>query len=262
MCSPSDALRLVRAEIVKLVTRRGLVAAAVLLTIGTTVVAYAILELLHLGDPAKHGPAGGTQNFVNATWLLTQLGSIAVILLGATAGAGDLGAGFFRMLVVTGRSRLALFAARLPSGLAVALVLSAAEFALVAAATVLLAGGKATPSPALLVQSGLWIVAYMSVVYLVAVGLASLLGSRSTTIALLVGLQLAVTPVLQEVHGLHVPRELVLGVAVWQLAPRVVQAGAPRSDLAMSQGAIAAVLVGWVAAAVVAGAWKTITREA
>jgi hypothetical protein len=48
-------------------------------------------------------------------WLVTQLGSIAAILIGSTAGAGDVASGFFRTLVVTGRSRAALFAARIPS---------------------------------------------------------------------------------------------------------------------------------------------------
>ena len=42
---------------------------------------------------------------------------MAGILVGATVGTGDLGR-VFRELVVTGRSRLALFAARVPAGLA------------------------------------------------------------------------------------------------------------------------------------------------
>ena len=69
-------------------------------------------------DPArvesgeKYDPAGGIDNFTGSIELLTQIGVVAAILIGATAGAGDRGAGVFRELVVTGRSRLALFAAR------------------------------------------------------------------------------------------------------------------------------------------------------
>ena len=72
-------------------------------------------------DPAcleseKYDPAGGIDNFSGSIELLTQIGVVAAILIGATVGAGDRGAGVFRELVVTGRSRLALFAARLPGG--------------------------------------------------------------------------------------------------------------------------------------------------
>jgi ABC-type transport system involved in multi-copper enzyme maturation permease subunit len=260
--SPLPSLALIRAEVLKLATRRGLMAAALVLAVGTTIATYALLELLHLGSPAKHGPAGGTQNFSQAMWLITQLGSIAAILIGGTAGASDVASGFFRTLVVTGRSRAALFAARVPSGLAVVLALAAVDYAIVAGATSVFAGSKPSPSMQLYLHTGAWVIAYMGVVYLVAVGLGSLLGSRSTTIAVLVGLQLAITPILQEVHGVSVPREAVLGVAIWQLAPKIVQAGAPHTDLAMSQTAAAVVLAVWAVAALAAGCWRTLTQDA
>src|SRR5438552_14078673 len=57
---------------------------------------------------------------------LTQLSTVAAVLIGATAGAGDLG-GFFRNLVVTGRPRWSLFAARVPGGLALLLPMTAAR---------------------------------------------------------------------------------------------------------------------------------------
>jgi ABC-type transport system involved in multi-copper enzyme maturation permease subunit len=260
--SPLPSVALVRAEILKLVTRRGLMVAALVLAVGTTLATYALLELLHLGNPAKHGPAGGTHNFSQAMWLITQLGSIAAILIGGTAGAGDAASGFFRTLVVTGRSRAALFAARIPSGLGVVLALAAIDYAIVAAATAGFAGNKPTPSMQLYLHTGAWVIVYLGVVYLVALGLGSLLGSRSTTIAVLVGLQLAITPILQGVHGLYGPREAILGVAIWQLAPKIVQTGAPHSDLAMSHTAAAAVLAVWAVAALTAGCWKTLTRDA
>ncbi len=45
-------------------------------------------------------------------------GPLAAIMIGTDGGAGDLAAGVFRDLVVTGRSRLALFASRVPAALA------------------------------------------------------------------------------------------------------------------------------------------------
>ena len=45
-------------------------------------------------------------------------GPLAAILIGVEAGTADSSAGVFRDLVVTGRSRLALFASRVPAALA------------------------------------------------------------------------------------------------------------------------------------------------
>ena len=99
--------RLVNAEVLKLRKRRGLVLASFALPILPMIVAYIVLGILHATEPAKHGPAGGLENFSGSMYLLTQLGVVAAILLGATAGAGDLRSGVFRELVVTGRPRLA-----------------------------------------------------------------------------------------------------------------------------------------------------------
>ena len=46
-------------------------------------------------------------------------GFIVAATLGGTAGSADLTDGMFRHLVVTGRSRLALYLARIPAGLAI-----------------------------------------------------------------------------------------------------------------------------------------------
>jgi hypothetical protein len=99
--------RLVGAELLKLRKRRGLVASGLGLTVLPMVVAYAILVSLHAANPAKHGPAGGLQNFSDSIDLLMTLGVIVAILIGSTLGAADLSSGVFRELVVTGRSRLA-----------------------------------------------------------------------------------------------------------------------------------------------------------
>jgi hypothetical protein len=54
--------RLVRAEVLKLRKRRGLVAITACLTLGAAIVPYTILAILHWANPAHHGPAGGVAN--------------------------------------------------------------------------------------------------------------------------------------------------------------------------------------------------------
>lgn len=60
----------------------------------------------------------------------------AAVLLGCTAGSRDLTEGTFRHLVVTGRSRLALYLARIPAGLAIVVPLVAIGYTIVCAVSV------------------------------------------------------------------------------------------------------------------------------
>ena len=107
--------RLVSAEFLKLRKRRGLVISTLALTVLPMIIGYTVLLSIHAANPAKHGPAGGLENLSGSMDMLSTLSVVAAILVGATLGAGDLGSGVFRELVVTGRSRLALFAARVPA---------------------------------------------------------------------------------------------------------------------------------------------------
>ena len=68
--------------------------------------------------------------------MLYVFGFIMAATLGATAGSVDLTEGMFRHLVVTGRSRLALYLARIPAGLAIIVPLVAVGFAVVCAVCV------------------------------------------------------------------------------------------------------------------------------
>ena len=259
---PPLGARLIRAEILKLITRRGLMIAAVLLTVGATVATFAILAGLHATDPAHHKLIGGLSHFDDGMYSLTQLATVAAVLIGATAGAGDLASGFFRNLVVTGRPRSLLYSARIPGGLAVLLPITATAYALLAALSQLVPGSGGTPSTTLMVEAGLWFELYVTAMFLLALGLASLLGSRATTLGILAGLQLLVTPVVQGLHHPGVGAEAVLGIALWQLAPKELLNGAPAGQIAMSLAAAVAVLVAWMLLALGLGAWRTITRDA
>jgi hypothetical protein len=255
-------MRLVRAEILKLVTRRGLMAASLLLTVGVTLAMFAILAGLHATDPGHHKLIGGIAHFDDGMYSLTQLATVAAALIGAAAGAGDLGAGFFRGLVVTGRPRWQLFGSRIPAGLAVLVPLVGLAYGALTGLSHLVPGLRGVPSATLSIESGLWLELYVAVMFLLALGLASLLGSRATTIGILAGLQLLVTPVVQSLHDPGVGAESVLGLALWHLAPGELLNGAPRGHLGMSLAAAIGVLVLWMVIAVGAGTWRTVTRDA
>ena len=186
--------RLIRAEILKLATRRGLMAAASCLTVGATIATFAILVVLHLTDPAHHKLIGGLSHFDDGIYSLTQLATIAAVLIGATAGAGDLAAGFFRNLVVTGRPRWQLYAARIPGGLSLLLPVTGLAYAILAALSQVVPGDQGTPSTLLMIKAGVWFELYITMMFLLALGLASLLGSRATTLGILAGLQLLIAP--------------------------------------------------------------------
>ncbi len=65
----------------------------------------------HSSDPLKTAPpAASTASRRRCASSRIFFGPLAAILIGTEAGAGDISAGVFRDLVVTGRSRLALFA--------------------------------------------------------------------------------------------------------------------------------------------------------
>ena len=253
-------LRLVRAEFLKLRKRRGLVVSALVLTVVPMLVAYIALAVLHATDPAKHGPPGSLENFSGSMEILTQLSAITAILIGATLGAGDLGAGVFRELVVTGRSRLALFAARIPAGLALLGALVGVAFAVTATAATLLAESSEAPNGSLLAHSAGWLALVTAPSFALALGLSSLLGSRGTSIGILLAWQLVAMPLLVQVGILGALREGLVDAATHRLAPAALVEGT--AAVPMSLGAAVVVLIAWVTAPLAVGAWRTCTRDA
>lgn len=255
--------RLVSADLLKLRRRRGLVAVTGLLTIGAIFLTYLIMELMHLSNPDKHGPAGGIANLGHGAALLALLGAVAAAIVAATAAAGDLDTLVYRDLVVTGRSRLALYLSRIPAGLLFLLPFVAAAYALAAVTTVGLAGSNPVPSASLLASTGAWTLLQVAFYYLLAFGLACLLGSRSYTIGVLLAWRLALTPLIASISSLGVVRELVPGVGLQQLAPAALGDNVRMMPaVSVSVAATAAVLLVWVAVALVAGARRDTTRDA
>jgi hypothetical protein len=252
--------RRVNAEVLKLRKRRGLVLATFALTILPMIVAYIVLGILHATEPAKHGPAGGLENFSGSMYMLTQLGVVAAILLGATAGAGDLRSGVFRELVVTGRPRLALFAARVPAGLGLAVAAVWAGFAVTAVASTVLAGSLDAPGVGLLVESAAWLAIVVGLALVLALGVSSAVGSRGTTIGVLVGWQLVLMPFLLQMKTLGSLRELLPVAATERVAPSALfDRGV---TVPMSLSAAIAVIAAWAILSLAVGAWRTSTRDA
>jgi hypothetical protein len=256
-------LPLVRADLLKLRRNRGLLAAAAAMTIGPIVVAYTILVILHAANPAHHGPAGGIANLGHGTGLLVLIGSVAAVLAGAAAGAGDLGSGVFRELVVTGRSRVALFAARSPGGLVFLVPLVAVAVAIMAGATVVFAGSLPAPSATLLAEAGIWATLEIAFYFVLALGLASLIGSRAQTIGILLAWRLAVTPILLSIGVLGAGRDALPGAAFERLAPHVLNEYVRQGPVvSMSVGVALLTIVLWTSAALAVGAWRTAKRDA
>jgi hypothetical protein len=252
--------RLVGAEFLKLRKRRGLVLSSLALTVVPMIIAYTVLLILHAADAAKHGPAGGIENLSGSMEVLSQLSVVAAILVGSTLGAGDLGSGVFRELVVTGRSRLALFAARVPAGLGLILPIMGAAFAVTATASTVFAGSSDVPGTSLLVSSAAWLALVTGLALVLAIGVSSALGSRATTIGILLGWQLIAMPLLLQLGALGSLREGLLEAATQRLTPSALLDGGP--TVPMSLAATVVVIAAWTIVPLAVGAWRTVTRDA
>lgn len=134
---------LISTKFVELRRRRGLMIAIVLLTLALPILVLGLRLLFHAIDPAHYGPAGSPSVFEAMCDPLAQFGFIIAAAVGATAGATDLSEGMFRHLVITGRSRVALYLARIPSGLALLLPLVAVGFTMLCLVTAF----EGTPQP-------------------------------------------------------------------------------------------------------------------
>jgi len=135
--SPIPTFGMIAARFKELRKRRGLMVALVLVTIGIPTVFLVVRLILHAVAPNSYGPAGGYSVYTGLTsGVLYTFGFIVAATLGCTAGSIDFTEGMFRHLVVTGRSRLALYLARIPAGLAIIVSLVAIGFTVVCAVCV------------------------------------------------------------------------------------------------------------------------------
>jgi ABC-2 family transporter len=257
------SIGLPRAETLKLRKRRGLVVTVTLLAIAPQVIAYGILLILHAANPDHHGPAGGIDNLGHGMSILILLGCVAAVVVGSSTGADDVNSGVFRELVVTGRSRVALFFARIPGGLLFLLPFAAVAFALSAFVSGLANGYLPAPSTTLLIESGIWVLANVSFYFVLGLGLASLTGSRAYTIGILIAWRTIVSHIIMAIGALGVGRQAVPEVGLDRLAPHAVRSLVTDGPtIGVSVAAAVAVPLLWLAVAIAIGAWRTATRDA
>jgi len=123
------------------------------------------------------------------------------------------------------------------------------------------AGNLPTPGATALVKDGLWVLLVTCIALAASMGVASLIGSRGISIGVLLGWQLAVTPLILNISVLGVTRELLLTAATDRVRPFSGDGGGGGA-LHVSLAAAILVLVGWVLVPLVAGNWRTATRDA
>jgi hypothetical protein len=335
--------------------RRGLMITMVVLIVVPTVLFYGLRLLFHAVDPHGYALAGSPGFFSQATNLTDEFGFIAAAALGAAAGTTDLTDGMFRHLVITGRSRLALYLARIPAGLAITVPLVALVFMMnclvtsyesppnpttanfygvtapnnldqAGLQTFLLqnpqqvingflpgvSSGPTTPTPAQvrsavdkniasyysdytaaeitestpadneMVKIGLWLELDVGIAFLVGLGFGSLTGQRTTTVIVMIALEIIVTPLLARTQLPYFidGQRLLIGVAMDQLRPAALAASGggggggpgPGHILFGGQGALGfppmptwamiSVIAGWIVGWSGIGAWRMMTRDA
>ena len=268
---------LISTKLRELRKRRTLMIVTVLFTVAVPVIFYGIRLAYHLGDPARYAPAGAPNAFATAGTLMEEFGFIVAAMLGATAGSADLTDGMFRHLVNTGRSRLALYLARIPAGLAILLTLAAAGFTVTCLVTAFLgsphAAAAVTPSPGAMADAGLWLELDLVIGFTVGLGLGSLMGQRTVPVILLIVLDILITPALAG-HALPYfldGERLVVGVAMDQLKPAALAGGTrigpggggrPLQLPPMPTWAMITVIAGWIIGWSAIGAWRMATRDA
>jgi ABC-type transport system involved in multi-copper enzyme maturation permease subunit len=254
--------QMVGADFLKLRKKRGTLIWALVLALAPIVIFFLVTAIQHSSNPAKYSPAGGTANFRDGMRVLALFfGPLAAILIGVEAGTGDASAGVFRDLVVTGRSRLALFASRVPAALLLCWAVILTGYLLLLLGTFVFASNLATPDLALVLNGLAFTLFATGVLCVIAVGLASLTTSKPGAIIALIAWQVVASPLLASIGSLGSAREGILSQAVAHFSPVHVEGG-HGSEVALAQGTAIVVVAVWLAVFLALGAWRTRTMDA
>jgi hypothetical protein len=124
-------------RLMELRKRRGLMIALAIVYIGIPIIFLTVRLISHAVAPHSYGPAGGYSIFTTlVAGFMYTFGFIVAATVGCTAGSVDLTEGMFRHLVITGRSRVALYLARIPAGLTIVIAMVAVGYTIVCAVCV------------------------------------------------------------------------------------------------------------------------------
>ena len=129
-----------------------------------------------------------------------------------------------------------------------------------------------------MIETGLWVELGAAVIFVLALGLASLMGQRTGPVILLLVFQLILTPIVAAITlpQLQFLRRSVIGFALTRLEPSGLpvvaalpgvsgSAGGPGSGRMLLPGSVAdAILVifAWLVISTILGAWRMMTRDA
>jgi hypothetical protein len=164
-----------------------------------------------------------------------------------------------------------LFLVRIPAATTIALTLTLSGFAVAVAAAYAFHGSAAAPSATLAVEFAAWVALATVVQATLAVGIASLTGSRSITLVAVIGWNTVATGIFYLATFVGPLRDLVLLIALGDLFPgqQVGTRAHPGSSIALNNfklpmppvTAVLVILV-WAVIPAIAGAWRTRTRDA
>jgi len=135
-----------------------------------------------------------------------------------------------------------------------------AGFAITATGSIVFAGSLDPPSASLLVGSAAWLALVTSLALVLALGVSSTVGSRGTTIGIVLGWQIVAMPVLLQIKTLGSLREGLVGAATDRLAPAALFEGSPTVPISIAAAAL--VIAAWTVVPLAVGAWRTCTRDA
>ena len=264
--NPAIAIRMVGADFLKIRRKYGTLIWALVLAMLPIVIFFTVNAIEHSSSPATHEPAGGTHNYTTGLRLLGGLffGPLVAILIGVEAGTSDLGAGVFRDIVVTGRSRIALFASRVPAALAMCWAVIVPAYLLIILGTFVFAGNLPTPSFTLLLNGLGFLLLATGALCAVAVGFASLVGSKPASIIALIAWQLVAGNLIASISSLGSARDGVLDQAVTHFSPVALTDGGRHGPtiVTMSGGTAALVILAWLVVFLGLGVWRTATMDA
>jgi ABC-type transport system involved in multi-copper enzyme maturation permease subunit len=256
---------MVRAEILKLRRHRGTMATAVALSIGTTIVYFAVVRMRAGSgiDPERVLSSG-------STLLALYFGSFTSMLIGTSAATIDRDHGVLRDLLASGRSRVGLFLARVSSALALAVACNTVGFLVTVGAVFLLKEGAPAPSLLLVLEFGGWVVLCTAVVTSLALGIATVTGARALTLTAVIGWQTVATTLLFSAPFLGSARAGLLTVALSHLRPGEPvgthahpgsSSALPALLIPMSTTVAVLVILGWVLIPSALGAWRLTRQE-
>ncbi len=257
------AAQMFGADFLKLRKKRGTLIWALVLALGPVLIFFLVGAIQHASNPQQYGPAGGVSNFHDGLRVIALLfGPLAALLIGVEAGTGDASAGVFRDLVVTGRSRVALFASRVPAALAMCFAVVGVAFAVLLLGTFVFAGGLPTPEGSLILNGLGFMLLSTGMLCAVSVGFAALTTSKPGAIIALIAWLIVASPLLANIESLGSARKGLLSQAVSHFSPIHLPEGGHNASIPMSGGLASIVLLAWLVVFLGLGAWRTRTMDA